>query len=236
MHFLWNDQSIQWFLEASAYTGFHQRLAKRLVPFLRADDTLCDMGCGLGRLDLEIAPYVARLAAVDINEKVIAKLQSDVILSGVQNLQAFCADITEMKESFDVVVMSFFGGSGYGMDGYLARCRRRLIRIVNAENKGSLYPGSHRRTVKETIPTVKQELLDQGCRFELVTDSIEFGQPLRSMEEAKGFVLWNAPGASEEEVKEFLRENAEHTGRKDFPIYLPNPKKIGVFVIICGEE
>ncbi|MCL1917751.1 MAG: tRNA (guanine-N(7)-)-methyltransferase [Peptococcaceae bacterium] len=231
MRFLWNEQSIQWFLDASAYTGFHHQLAMRIVPYLEADDTLCDIGCGLGRLDLELAPHVSSLTAVDVDEKVIVKLQRDVILSGFQNLHARCTDATEVKGLFDVVLMSFFGGSGSGMEDSYRLCCRRLVRVVNAENKGNLYPGSHRKTVKKTIPIVQQELSDQGYRYELVTDTIEFGQPLRSWQDAEQFVLYNAPEATDKEVNDFLHENAERTKQDEFPIYLPNPKDVGIFVI-----
>ena len=232
MRFLWNEQSIRWFLDASVCTGFHQQLAMRMAPYLEPNDTLCDVGCGLGRLDLALAPHVSELTAIDVDESVIAKLRQDVTAAGIQNLHARCADATELKDPFDVIVMSFFGGSGIGMDEYLRLCRRGFIRIVNAENKGNLYPGSHRRTVKETIASVRQELSGQDCRYELVADTIEFGQPLRSWRDAEQFVLCNAPEATDREVNDFLCENARHTGRDDFPIYLPNPKDIGIFVIM----
>jgi SAM-dependent methyltransferase len=236
MRFLWTEQSIQWYLDASAYTGFHQHLATRIVPYLEESDTLCDVGCGLGRLDLEIAPHVSALTAIDIDERVVAKLQQDAGLLGLQNFCARRANATELNNPFDVMIMSFFGGAGSGMGEYLRFCRRKLIRIVNAENRGNLYPGNHRRTVKETIATVQQELSDQGYRYELVADTIEFGQPLRSWREAGQFVLYNAPGATEREVNDFMREKAEHTGRDDFPVYLPNPKDIGIFVIHGGDR
>jgi len=68
MLFGWDEQTIRWFLDASAYTDFHQTLARKITPYLDPGDTLCDLGCGLGRLDLELAPHVMCLTAVDIDE------------------------------------------------------------------------------------------------------------------------------------------------------------------------
>jgi 2-polyprenyl-3-methyl-5-hydroxy-6-metoxy-1,4-benzoquinol methylase len=50
MCFEWNKQSIEWFLDASIYTEFHKELGQHIIPFLDPEDSICDFGCGLGRL------------------------------------------------------------------------------------------------------------------------------------------------------------------------------------------
>ena len=65
MAFTWTPKQIDWYEKASSYGSFHRQLASFLVPFLQPDDTVCDWGCGLGKLSLELAPYVARLTCVD---------------------------------------------------------------------------------------------------------------------------------------------------------------------------
>ncbi|MCL2679212.1 MAG: class I SAM-dependent methyltransferase [Dehalococcoidia bacterium] len=232
MNFLWSDQSIRWFLDASSYTGFHKELAGKIAPYLEPSDTLGDIGCGLGRIDLELAPHVTSLTAIDINEVVIAQLQYDANRLELHNLHARCADVTALADVFDVVIMSFFGKSVTESE-YRQFCRRRAIRIVNAENSGHLYPDNHRQTSKDTAPMVQYELEKQGYRYQFLTHTIEFGQPLRSWQDAEQFVLYNAPKITAEESCTFLQENATQTGRSDFPIYIPNPKDIGIFVIHC---
>jgi len=232
MSFLWDDQNIKWFLAASSYTSFHKELAERIAPHLESSDELGDIGCGLGRIDLELAPHVASLTAIDINEVVIAQLQRDATRLELHNLHARCADVTALPDTFDVVIMSFFGKSVTKSE-YRQFCRRRAIRVVNAENSGHLYPDNHRQTSKDTIPIVQHELEKQGYRYQLLTHTIEFGQPLCSWQDAEQFVLYNAPTITEEESQAFLQKNATQTGRNDFPIYIPNPKDIGIFVIYC---
>jgi len=229
MNFSWDERGIGWFLDASSYTGFHKALVQMVIPHLAPGDALCDAGCGLGRLDLELASHVCELVAVDKNEDVIGALRLDVEKLGIKNIRAIVGDALLLNEAFDVVLMSFFGQTN--MLEILKNCRRRLIRIVNVENSSTLYPAQYRNYVRDTVETVKEYLVDQGIRYKLELDSIEFGQPLRNWQDAEKYILKNAPDATADEVNEFLDERLISTGREDFPYYLPNRKDLGVFVI-----
>lgn len=231
MPFHWSKQSILWFLNASTYTGFHHALAQVLLPYLEPDDTMCDIGCGLGRLDLELAPHVAQLTALDIDSQVVGILDRDAQSRNLSRLQVRCADAAHLTEHFDILLMSFFGKSGSGIQDYLRLCSKKLIRIVNVENSSSLYPERYRRTKKDTVSVIHKELAELELRFCLEIASIEFGQPLRSQQEAEQFILHHAPKAGKEEVLTFLQEHLTQTGREDFPFYLPNRKEIGIFII-----
>lgn len=229
MRFSWDEQTIRWFVDAGAYTNFHKALAQKIIPHLELGDRLCDAGCGLGRLDLELAPYVSKLAAVDLNENAVGVLRADAEALGLYNLQAEVRDADTLTEIFDVVLLSFFGQSN--MLDYLRLCRRKLIRIVSADNKSGLYPERYRCNLKDTVPIVCGELDAQGLAYRLELYSIEFGQPLKSRQDAKLYILKNAPEASDEEISDFLNDRIMHTGRDDFPLYLPNQKELGIFTI-----
>lgn len=229
MRLIWDEQGIKWFLDASAYTGFHKSLAQKIIPHLEQGDTLCDAGCGLGRLDLELAPFVSNLTAVDINENAIEVLRRDAGRFGFCNLQADVCDASSLTGLFDIVLMSFFGQLDT-LD-FLKLCRRKLIRIVSSNNNSNFYPERYKCDAKETVPKVCDGLDALGVIYKLEYCSIEFGQPLLSMQDAEMYILRNAPGASAEEALEFLDEHIIHTGRDDFPLFLPNLKELGIFVI-----
>ena len=229
MCFKWDELEIKWFLDASVYTGFHRTLAEKIIPHLKPEYTLCDIGCGLGRLDLELASHVRELTAIDINENAISQLKQDVKSHCLNNLRAHCRDASAITEHFDIFLMSFFGKMG--IFDYMKLCCRKIIRVVNADNKSDLYPAHHRRYGKDTIPIVQKELNAQGIGYDLELCSIEFGQPLESLRDAEQFVLRNAPEATAEEVNGFQNEYIRHTGREDFPFYLQNRKELGIFII-----
>ncbi|MCL1828425.1 MAG: class I SAM-dependent methyltransferase [Oscillospiraceae bacterium] len=228
MLFSWDDQIIRWFRDASAYTGFHKTLAQKIKPYLTPGDTFCDLGCGIGRLSLELAPAVSEITAVDISEAAIGSLRRDAEALGIRNLNAQVRDASLLTNSFDVVLMSFFEMKD--KTDFIKLCNRRLIRILNAENMSGLYPQRHRRIVKETVPDLKADLDLRGVVYKLELCQAEFGQPFRSWLDAELYIRKNAPEASEAEINEFLNERVTHTGRNDFPFYLPNPKTVGIFI------
>jgi SAM-dependent methyltransferase len=225
----WDEKSSERFIEASVYTGFHKSLAQKIIPHLEPGDTLCDVGCGLGRLDFELAPHVSEIQAIDVSEYAIEALRQDAERARVKNLHARCGDADELVGMFDIILMSLYGKAD--TPELLGHCRRKLIRIVGAGKKSGLYPERYRREEKNAVPVIHEELTALGLKFCLELCAIEFGQPLRTLPDAAQFVLSNAPGAGQEEIDNFLNENLERTGRADFPFYLPYSKELGIFVI-----
>ena len=229
LHITWDEQTSERFIAASEYTGFHKALAKKLEQYLTREDTLCDIGCGLGRLDIELAPFVSGILAVDISEEALNTLRRDAVKAGADNIRIHRGEAEDLEGSFDVILMSLFGAADTLK--ILSHCKRRFIRIVSASRKSGLYPERHRRETKYAVPMVSEELEGLGIKYNMEYCSFEFGQPLKTRREAGLFVLSNAPGAEEGEIDEFLDANLQSTGRSDFPLYLPYQKELGVFVI-----
>ena len=231
MYYRWSEQSIRWFIDASAYTRFHQKAAEVIVPFMNAADTLCDVGCGLGSLDLALASHVKSITAIDLESRVLDVFKAGINKEGIQNIRVVCADMLEdILTEHDVFLMSLFGTESE-MERCFLYCRKMLIRIVNATNAGNLYPAQYRKTVKRTITIMDGWLKEKGLSYEKIETAFEFGQPLRSEQDARDFILYNAPEASSHEITQFLYSHAQYTGNSSFPIYLPNQKKIGIYII-----
>lgn len=217
-------------MDASNYTGYHKNLADKITPYLKKEDTLCDVGCGLGRLDIFLASKVSRITAIDSNAEVIKELKKSAEEKDIHNINAICADAEEASVVHDVFLMSFFGHFDE-IKNYFKYCRKRLICITNLSSKSNFYPDTYRNRDKQSISIIKKILNEEQISYELVTDSIEFGQPIRSEEDARDFVLHNAPNTKLDEVEHFLKNRAQNTERQDFPIYIPNKKQIGIFII-----
>ncbi|MCL2140974.1 MAG: class I SAM-dependent methyltransferase [Dehalococcoidia bacterium] len=233
MTFTWTEQSIQWFLEASSYTGFHNTLAQKLAPHLSTESTLLDAGCGLGRLDLALAQYVSHLSAVDTDGAVLGIIKRDAELLKIDNIHTRCEDAFKITDSFDIVLTSFFGQNTVEL---FALCREKFIRVVNASKHSNLYPEYFWRDKKSTVPSIQEQLNSQGISYQLQLETLEFGQPLRSWQDAEQFVLRYAPEASPKEISEFLNQNLVPIKQDNFSFYLPNKKTIGIFIIEKGKN
>lgn len=235
MPFHWSAQSIDWFQAAGDFTGYHKELAALLASYFALGDSLCDVGCGLGMLDLELAHLVSRIEAIDTDPAVIRVLQERLDARQIRNVHAVCGDAGKLEGRYDTLIMSFYGGPDDILH-FLPYCGKRLIHIVNQENAGALYPSQHRRTSKKTAPEVETELKVHGLRYECLTARIEFGQPLRSRDDGLRFVRHHAPNATPEEIDAFLAERLRSTDHRDFPLYLPNFKNIAIFIIESVRE
>lgn len=229
MAFQWSPQRIAWYLDADSQSDFHARLAEQIVPFLHPDDTVCDFGCGLGLLDLRLARHVARITCVDVDAAALACLRRRAADEGVENIETVHCGAEDVAGMYDVALLSFFGSPAARMLGCMAHARRALVRVVNADTNGTMRPHRH-RLPKETVPDVKAVFEQNRIPYTLLEDIYQFGQPLRTMADARAFVQCNAPDLPGEEADAFLALKLERRGGGAFPLYLPGEKRLGVFV------
>lgn len=234
MPFNWTQQRALWFAEASEYTGFHKQLAQNIAPFIGTGSTVGDFGCGLGRLDLYLAAHAQHITCMDTEPLVLDILQRDAKQRQIKNISTLLCDATEVKTPFDIVLMSFFGYPPKLMLHCMSLAAKRLIRVVNVQPQGAaLQPEKHHKK-RETPQDIAQILDNHNLTYSFTRHCLEFGQPLRNMEQAAQFVAYNAPGAPRQEIQTYLEEHLQQTGNSRFPLYLPGKKEVGIFVVETG--
>ena len=74
---------------------------------------------------------------------------------------------------------------------------------------------------------VRSVLAGSGCRFSMTDISLDFDQPLLSMEEAAEFISWTYP---DDDVQRFLGF-VEPSGDSEYPFKLGNRKNMVLFDI-----
>ncbi|MDR2295937.1 MAG: class I SAM-dependent methyltransferase [Clostridiales Family XIII bacterium] len=243
MDFIWNEKTLDWFRTASAYTGFHSRLASIVRPFVADCETLCDMGCGHGLLDLELAPDLRSVLCVDRSEAAIGALNELIRAQRVRNVVARVADVNSLAgERWDAVMMSFFGASLEDVVRFLAFCDKRMILIVHESVVSSRCLNVVSRRPKPFgAAEVTRFLTDRDLRFQSTHAALEFGQPFKSMADARDFIqtyaasMLKAAGEADPAERARLCGDMEsrlvETGLSDYPVYLPKSKKLAVFAV-----
>ena len=229
MAFLWSERRIRWYLDASGRSDFHRRLAQCLLPELRPTDRVCDLGCGLGRLDLELAPHVAEITCVDTDAAVLDRLAADAADRGIGNLKLLRCGAEQLRGEYDAVVMAFFGTPPALMLSALRHARRTLLRVMSLAGESASGGGTGRR--RETAADVARALEAAGWPYALRRCTLSFGQPLASVEDAAAFLRASLPEATGQQVRQLLREQLVPAGDRDFPWYLPKEKALGIFVV-----
>ncbi len=235
MYIKWNDQSIKWFENASEYTGYNRKLAEMLKKYIPFGSSLCDIGCGAGLLDFEMADHCSRITCVDVSPEAIAAVQSGALLRGISNMDTVCADCSTLESSWDTVTALFFGGSQF-YEKYFRLAKQQFIILVHKTRKGKFGPEGHQVVKCSDIASVSEYLDGLGVRYTLESVSLEYGQPLADMDEARAFARAYSRPMSDEVLEKYLADRMENTGHEKWPYYLPNLKEFGIFVIRRDEN
>jgi len=228
MEFSWNPRTIHWYQRANEYNSFYKRIADLIAPKLQGYSTLCDIGCGLGLIDLELCRSIDKITCIDISPEAINALNKSIEAAKITNIETRLMDCEKIKESWDVILISFFGSRH--LEKFLPHCKK-LFAVVNGNNHSPLYPEKYKKYHKNTVSQAKKNLDQKGIPYSLTEIFLEFGQPLDSLEDARQFILSYSPQNDPKDLAEFLSRNLKETGDLEYPFFLPHSKIIGIFEI-----
>lgn len=230
MKIVWNEQSVRWFQNASRYTGFHNQLAQALLEHIPRRDTLCDVGCGAGLVDFVLAPHFDRITCVDRVPEAVEAVERQAGELGLGNLSALCLDGKELAGQWGTVIALFHGGREE-LPHYYNLARDQLILVTHGRATGSFGPES-RRNVKHIDTAAMVGFLEElNLAYDLEEPSLEYGQPFIDLEDARAFLRAYTAPMAESEMESYLQKRLLKTENRDFPYYLPNQKKIGIFTV-----
>ncbi|MCD7946847.1 MAG: class I SAM-dependent methyltransferase [Oscillospiraceae bacterium] len=225
----WNENTLRWMYDASTYTGFHRNLAALLRPHVHSGGTLCDLGCGPGFIDFELAGDVSHITCIDQNEPVLAFLKNRAAALGHSNLTTVCRDANVLCGEWDTIMSNFYGNALQAC-AWLPHARDRVV-LVLADSASPSFGDSHPRK-HNTLVRAVGALEQANIRFHVQRTTLEYGQPFASMQDVDTFA--RVYGTSAEDC--FLYTNIQETGRTDFPFYLPQPKPLGIVTILRSEN
>jgi SAM-dependent methyltransferase len=235
----WNEQTIEWYSRAVGASSFYSCLARQVRPYLNENDSLFDIGCGLGFLSTGLAPFVKKVTAVDINENAIDALLRRCLEKGISNVEAVCADWNAWRpeKRCQVLVMSFFSGLLDNLEKLINLTERYLISILHWEQHShsfniAPYLDSQPRKCWESVESVEPELKQRGIPFMLKMVEGEFGQPFTTLEDAINFIKYHYKIRDEALISRYLER---HLTVSSEGYYLPNRKKSGIFFIDVND-
>lgn len=228
MDFRWTADTIRWFQTADNYTGFSKKMAERIVPFLEDHTSFCDIGCGLGLIDLELCQYIKKITCIDVSNEAIEALQRKIEEKKITNIETLQMDSNLNKDSWDIIFVSFYDSNN--LEQYLPRCKK-LIAVVGKNKKSELFPEKYRNIVKYAADETEQFLLRKKIPYTAFEASFEFGQPLVSFDDAENFVRTYSHGIDQKELGIYLSHNLTKTADKQYPYFLPRLKRVGIFDI-----
>jgi SAM-dependent methyltransferase len=239
MLFEWTDEKIELYVRASEYTGFHRKLAEYVTPLLKAGDAVLDIGCGPGLLSLRIAPLVKTITAIDVDEKVLGYLAEKAAAADVKNITTVTSDIAVVENlKSDVAMMCYFSCPGRVCTRIIRAAKRYTVIITHGAG-ASKKPSKISRMIRRPYAAeIEDFLVSGGFGYERIDDKLDFGQPLKSEEEAYNFLdtycKEDAKEARDKKISEQMAQ-MQPTGDATYPLVFPCTKDVCIFIIKAPE-
>ena len=228
MNFNWNKNTIKWYQTANEYSGFFKNIADLIAPKMAGYTTLCDIGCGLGLIDLELSKNLKSITCIDVNKEAIDSLNKSIADRQITNVQPRLMNCDHIDESWDVIFVSFFGSRD--LEKFLPHCKK-LFAIVDQKKECKPYLEKYRSFHRNTYDNVKLQLHQNKINYSCTEVTLEFGQPLVSIDDAKNYIKTNYADVNDDDLNQFLSQQLLETNKSDYPFYIQKSKSIGIFEI-----
>ena len=232
--YTWSPEKISWYADACQYSGNdrNQKLASAVFDALPQSPCICDIGCGIGALSLEMQKKAEMVTAVDINGDALRYLQNLVKCGGYKNIEVLEGDFLELEppsRKADCLVFCMAGGSHFLEQAQ--RWTNSKVIIINEVSRRCSFASKPKISAKYDGGQQSSQLKEAGYKFEETVIETSFGQPFRNFEDAVRFLSCYDREGSREEIERMLSEQLEETGREDFPLYLPTDKKYYFYIV-----
>lgn len=219
----WSADHIRFMEDAAAYGTFYPELTDILLPYLPHDGHLCDVGCGLGHLSLALSPHIRQITACDLAQVPTAWLNA----RAPQNVVVRQCDIfaTPPAVPYDAMVMCIFGHTQDVLSLAKAQCKGPVA-VIQRADKAHYFSGKATSYAAHT--SALEELLNEhSTPYTKRSFSLEFGQPLRSREDALRF--FRLYGTEDSILAERLA-SMQPVSHPEFTYYLPIMRHFNLLV------
>ncbi|MDR1816369.1 MAG: class I SAM-dependent methyltransferase [Clostridiales Family XIII bacterium] len=243
MNIVWTQETIESYRQASEYTAFHKKLAILAQPYLDADWTLADIGCGPGLLDFALAPMVRSVTAIDRDELCIRTLDKELDRvyytnrAVAEKIEPRLADAHSLgDERWDAVVTAFFGVDGTLLEKLIGHARRRALIFTRGRASSSPVDagfGESEQEPKLSAEEIEAHLAEAHYAFKKTGMEMQFGQPFKKIEDIHRFLAgtFGSEGEEAERRAADAEERIVKTNRFDYPYYLPKNVSVTLFVV-----
>ena len=209
----WNENRIKWYERASKCSDFHKKLTKAIESMISKDDTILELGCGLGYCTELLYKDGFCISAYDIDASVIeeARMRSglDIFRQG---------DSYKLDDNANTLLLVFFGKitKGNNFDIFSKLAKKTIIYVTGG--------GSLRHTSEKEV---EEFLRGRRLRYEKQVQTIAFHQPLEDEIEVEEYLCSYYEGQTLEEK----REKIKRLKSARYKYILENNKKIAIFKI-----
>jgi len=217
----WTEQSIGWYTRASAACDYHRQLVDVVEKHLRPGDSIVEFGCGLGYEAQILHDDGFDITAYDKEPAVIREARRRTGLDIYR-----CSDVHGIPEDDcgGRVLLCINFGHLETEDDFKRLSAHPFSRIIYVISRHSGHG-------QDTRPDRTRQVMDIlgrcGVAYSEEEATLEFNQPLVSMEEAREFISWTYPGGNTDAYLEYV----VRTDDSAYPFLFLNRKSLVLFSI-----
>jgi SAM-dependent methyltransferase len=203
MNTLWPDFSFEMYKRACDELNYPEEpFSKYINEFIKEDDVVADIGCGIGIPAMYISKRCKRVIAIDNNKESLDYFNKEIIKNDIKNIEiVHGAWPTVELEPCDVAIAFYVSK--------IADSKESLAALVNAVKHGGMITsrGSNEDdgfynslATRLGVPSrsygcsngcyLRGRLEMLGCKVKCEQISHEFGQPVNDIDEAAKFIWW----------------------------------------------
>lgn len=238
MIFQWKPQTIRFMRDACENGSYNAALADRICAHLPEGAHVCDAGCGIGCLSIELSKRCARVSAADISAEALEVLRENILLKNIYNISVVEGDIWACPppRPYDAMVFCLFGGTREALLIAKAQCSGKVI-LIRKNWKTHRFSLSGKPAGENgTLTCTEKELNDTGVRYKSEKFSLEMGQPFRLLDDATEFFrIYGRDADTNSITKENIEARLVRGPSDEFPYYFPALNELGMIVLETGD-
>ena len=220
---IWTEESAALLARAYREGTAAKTLADWIAPQLSPGAHVCDAGCGVGALSLELARCGFYVTALDISPVALGQLP------GHELIEVRCENAEKHTPNalYDAMVFSFFGDMPMCLRMAARCCAGDIFYISRDYDMHRFSVGRHPvtysgyRQAREMLDQLKIPYLAQEL-------ALDMGQPFADLEEARRFCALYSRDDPALITDDFLTSRLVHRQDSEYPLYLPHMRRCGM--------
>ena len=236
MMFNWTPDMVRFMKDASEYGDYNSVIAGTMRPYINENTRICDAGCGLGYLSLELSALAGQVTAVDVNEDALSVLRGNIASRNIENIEVVSGRLEDLQleKPFDAMVFCFAGEISDVLEQAGRLCRGDVF-VIHRNYKNHRFSAGD-FSCDEGCLCFTDELDRRGIPYEARELEIEFGQPLRSIDDGVLFYRTYSRDPDKSVIdRNFLENKLIKTGCTEFPYYLPHRRRVEWIMLKAGS-
>ena len=214
----WSNEMIKYYERAASISSFHKELASLIEGVIDKDESVAELGCGLGYLSAELASRGYNITGIDNDDAAIAFAKEKF-----PSVRFIKEDAYKEEIKADVSLCVFFGRllEEDNLTSLLSTASSRLIYLTNEHNREA-------NPSFDKSKALSDKLKRRGIKHSVSYHTLNFDQPLIDEEDAKAFLSSS--------YRKDIPLHLIPSNRSDYRYLLPKVKAFGIFTIHKEEN